>query len=301
MYNLDNPIDNVDSSDIEKEYSDLFKGIWHLPGKHKIHIDPNVTPVVHPPRPIPISMRDKVRNELSRMVREGIIKKVKKPTSWVNSMVVVTKPNGSIRICIEPRDLNKAVKRQHYPLLTVEEVVSRMPNAKIFSKTDCTLGFWQLELDDESSKLCTFNTPFRRYRYLRLPFGIKCASELYQSKMSEMIKDIEGHHHHIHFRAMFSSTEGWAFWQVFLEGVLSTQNDSEGQQNPYLASFCHSQALHPMISLACQIFSVQPHSACVLLQSSLCCALHVQTISSYWCGAPHLSPGCQALWEGSLS
>ena len=92
-----------------------------------------------------------------------------------------------------------------------------------------------------------------------------------------------------------------AFWQVFLEGVLSTQNGSEGQQNPYLASFCHSQALHPMISLACQIFSVQPHSACLLLQSSLCCALHVQTISSYWCGAPHLSPGCQALWEGSLS
>ena len=69
------------------------------------------------------------------------------------------------------------------------------------------------------------------------------------------------HHHHIHFRSLFSSTEGWAFWQVFLEGVLSTQNDSEGQQNPYLASFCHSQALHPMISLACQIFSVQPHSA----------------------------------------
>ena len=109
------------------------------------------------------------------------------------------------------------------------------------------------------------------------------------------------HHHHIHFRALFSFTESWAFWQVFLEGVLSTQNDSEGQQNPYLASFCHSQALHPMISLACQIFSVQPHSACILLQSSLCCALHVQTISSYWCGAPHLSPGCQALWEGSLS
>ena len=109
------------------------------------------------------------------------------------------------------------------------------------------------------------------------------------------------HHHHIHFRAPFSSAEGWAFWQIFLEGVLSTQNDFEGQQNPYLASFCHSQALHPMISLACQIFSVQPHLACILLQSSLCCALHVQTISSYWCGAPHLSPGCQALWEGSLS
>ena len=192
MYNLENPIENIDNSDIEMEYSDLFQGIGHLPGKHKIHIDPNVTPVVHPPRRIPISMRDKVKDELSRMVKEGIIKKVTKPTSWVNSMVVVTKPNGSIRICIDPRDLNKAVKRQHYPLLTVEEVVSRMPNAKVFSKIDCTSGFWQLELDNESSKLCTFNTPFGRYRYLRLPFGIKCASELYQSKMSEMIEDIEG-------------------------------------------------------------------------------------------------------------
>ena len=78
-------------------------------------------------------MRDKVKDGLSRMVKEGIIK-VKKPTSWVNSMVVVTKPNGSIRICIDPRDLNKAVKRPHFPLLTVEEVVSRMPNAKCSAK-----------------------------------------------------------------------------------------------------------------------------------------------------------------------
>ena len=107
-------------------------------------------------------------------------------------MVVVTKPNGSIRICIDPRDLNKAVKRQHFPLLTIEEVVSRIPNAKIFSKPDASSGFWQLQLDDQSSKLCTFNTPFGRYRYLRLPFGVKCASELYQSVMSQMIEDIEG-------------------------------------------------------------------------------------------------------------
>ena len=191
-YNVEKSVKNTDNSDIQNEYSDLFHGIGRLPGKHKIHIDHNVTPVVHPPRRLPITMRDKVKDELSRMVKEGIIKKVKKPTSWVNSMVVVTKPNGSIRIYIDPRDLNKAVKRQHFSLLTVEEVVSRMPNAKVFSKIDCTSSFWQIELDDESSKLCTFNTPFGRYRYLRLRFGIKCASELYQSIMSEMIEDIEG-------------------------------------------------------------------------------------------------------------
>ena len=110
-------------------------------------------------------------------------------------MVVVTKPNGFIRLCIDcidPRDLNKAVKRQHFPLLTIEEVVSRMPNAKVFSKIDCTSSFWQINLDHESSKLCTFNYPFGRYYYLRLPLGIKYASELYQSIISEMIEDIEG-------------------------------------------------------------------------------------------------------------
>ena len=94
MYNVEKSVKNTDNSDIQNEYSDLFHGIGRLPGKHKIHIDHNITPVVHPPRRLPITMRDKVKYELSRMVKEGIIKKVKKPTSWVNSMVVVTKPNG---------------------------------------------------------------------------------------------------------------------------------------------------------------------------------------------------------------
>ena len=102
MYSVEKSVESMDNSDIQNEYSDLFHGIGRLPGEHKIHIDHNITPVVHPPRRLPITMRDKVKDELSRMVKEGIIKKVKKPTSWVNSMVVVTKPNGSIRICIDP-------------------------------------------------------------------------------------------------------------------------------------------------------------------------------------------------------
>ena len=99
-------MENVDNSDIQTEYLDLFHGIGRFPGKHKIYIEPTLPPVVHPFRQLPISMTDTVKNELSRMVKEGIIKKVKKPTSWVNSMVLVTKPNGSIRLCIDSRDLN---------------------------------------------------------------------------------------------------------------------------------------------------------------------------------------------------
>ena len=110
----------------------------------------------------------------------------------MNSMVTVTKPNGKLRICIDPRDLNKAIKREYYPMQTIEEVITRMPNAKVFSVLDANSGFWQVKLDHESSKLCTFNSPFGRYMFKRLPFGISSAQDVFQAIMSEMFKDIEG-------------------------------------------------------------------------------------------------------------
>jgi hypothetical protein len=91
-----------------------------------------------------------------------VIVKQTEPTAWVNSMVTVIKPE-KIRVCIEPRDLNRAVKREHYPMKTIEEVVAGMPEAKVFSVLDATSGYWQMKLNEESSKLCTFNTPFGRY------------------------------------------------------------------------------------------------------------------------------------------
>jgi hypothetical protein len=93
---------------------------------------------------------------------------------------------------MHPQDLNQAIKREHYPLLTVEEVVSRMPKAKYFSELDANQGFWQIKLDEESSKLCTFNTPIGRYRFLRLPFGISSASEVFQRSVAQMIEGLEG-------------------------------------------------------------------------------------------------------------
>lgn len=174
-----------------KTYKPLFKGLGCLPNTHKIKLDPTVEPVVHAPRRIPVSLRERVKNELQRMEQIGVIVKQNEPTEWVNSMVTVIKP-GKIRICIDPKDLNRAIKREHFPIKTVDEVVSNMTGAKVFSKLDATSGFWQVRLDEDSSRLCTFNTPFGRYRFTRLPFGIKSAPEVYQKAMSQMVEDIEG-------------------------------------------------------------------------------------------------------------
>ena len=121
----------------------------------------------------------------------GVIARQTEPNEWVNSMVVVNK-GDKIRICIDPKDLNRAIMREHFPLKTIDDVLANMPNAKYFSKLDAVSGFWQIQLDDRSSKLCTFNTPFGRYRFTRMPFGIKSAPEVFQNIMSQMVEDIEG-------------------------------------------------------------------------------------------------------------
>ena len=147
--------------------------------------------MVHAPRKVPVALHVRVKEELQRMENDGVIKKQEEPTDWVNSMVIVETPKKR-RICTDPQDLNKAIKREHFPMKAIEEVVQNMPGAKVFSKLDATSGYWQLKLDEESSKLCTFNIPFGRYRFLRVPFGIVSASEIFQRVMSQMVEDIDG-------------------------------------------------------------------------------------------------------------
>ena len=86
----------------------------------------------------------------------------------MNSLVIVEKSNGQMRLCIDPKDLNKVVKREHFQIPTKEEFLGKLHDAKWFSKLDATAGFHQIKLDKPSSMLTTFNTPFGRYRYLRL-------------------------------------------------------------------------------------------------------------------------------------
>eukprot|EP00112_Aurelia_sp_Birch-Aquarium-sp1_P023107 Seg6752.3 transcript_id=Seg6752.3/GoldUCD/mRNA.D3Y31 product="Retrovirus-related Pol polyprotein from transposon 17.6" protein_id=Seg6752.3/GoldUCD/D3Y31 len=173
------------------QFCDCFGDTGTLPQTHHIELKPDVTPVIHPPRRIPYALKPHLREELSRMEKLGIIEKVTEPTDWVNSLVIVHKANGKLRICIDPRDLNKAIKRQHFELPSAEELFAQMSGAKYFAKLDMSNAYWQIKIDEESSKLLTFNTPFGRYKFLRLSFGIHSASEICQQQISQVIEGIE--------------------------------------------------------------------------------------------------------------
>ena len=133
---------------IGQQYKDIFGAdLGKLPVEYHMKLDPQVKPVIRPPRRIPVSMQEKVKAELERMVNIGVIESVTEPTSWVSSFVAVKKKGkDEIRLCIDPRDLNHAIQRQHYPMRTIEEVAARIPNAKFFTVLDASSGFWQMNL-----------------------------------------------------------------------------------------------------------------------------------------------------------
>ena len=126
------------------------------------------------------------------MEKRGVIKKVDEATEWVNSMTVTEKTNGQIRVCLDPTDLNKAIIREHAPLPSDEEIMTRLGGSTIFSKLDARDGYWQVQLTEKASYMTTFNTLIGRYRYLRLPFGLSSANEVFQKRMSQVYEGLEG-------------------------------------------------------------------------------------------------------------
>lgn len=182
---------NAESS-VLNEYNDLFEGFEELEGEHHIEINPEVKPTIHAPGKVPFTLLPKLKQELERMEHLGAIEKVDQPTEWFNSIVIVEKPDGNLRICPDPKYLNRAIKREHFKLPTSTEITSKLIGAKVFNKLDAKDGFWHVKLDHSSSLLTTFNTRFGRFKFNRLLFGLNCSNEVLQKKMQFAFEWIEG-------------------------------------------------------------------------------------------------------------
>jgi len=155
-----------------------FEGELHLYTKQ------DVTPHKTPPRETPLSVKNNFIAELKDLQDQGILEKVTEPTEWVSAPTIVNKPSAKngIRLCIDSRPLNTALKRSEYPIPTVDHLLTEIVNAKVFTLADIKSAFWHVPLDEESSLLTTFNTPLGRMKWNRMPFGISVAPEEFQKK-----------------------------------------------------------------------------------------------------------------------
>ena len=174
-------------------FKDMFNDeLGVLLGEVHLEVDPTVTPVVSPARRVPVSMKPKLQQELKRLSSLGVIKSVDQPTEWGSQMAISMNKSGDVRVYIDPHPLNKALKREHYPLPVMEDLLPELSRAKCFSKVDLRSGYWHILLDEPSSLLTTFQTPFGRYRWCRLPFGTNVSSEIFQKRLHQALDGLEG-------------------------------------------------------------------------------------------------------------
>ena len=129
---------------------------------------------------------------IAEMEEMGVISPVIEPTDWCSGIVVVFKNNGSVNICVDMTKLNENVKRERHLLPSVEQTLGQLGGVQVFTKLDENSGFWQIPLDTKSSLLTTFTTPFGRFRFNHLSFGITSAPEHFQRRMSTILSGLGG-------------------------------------------------------------------------------------------------------------
>ena len=179
--------------EIIEEYNDVFEGeLGTLEGKQHLDVDPAVPPNIALSRRVPFAIKPKLKAKLERLTHIGVLMPVDEPTDWVSNLVIAMKESVDLRLCLDPQQLNKALKRERYTLPVIDDVLPNLSRAKVFTKVDARNGYWHVQLDDESSNLTTFDTPFGRYRWRRLPFGVSVASEMFQKRLNQALDRLDG-------------------------------------------------------------------------------------------------------------
>ena len=144
--------------DLKKLYPNSFDRLGSLKGAYNIRVDPTVKPVTHARRKVPIESKEAIDRELDYLIEEEIITEQVEPTPWVSSVTFLRKPNGDVRVCLDPSNLNKAIIREHHKPMTVEEIAHELAGATVYTKADALEAFLQIHLTHEASLLTMFNS-----------------------------------------------------------------------------------------------------------------------------------------------
>lgn len=175
-----------------KNNFDVFTGLGKFPELYEIQLKDNAEPQPAPYRRVPYTVVDRFIIKLKELLEKGIVSYVEKPTDWLNNIVIIEKPDKSLRLCLDPQHLNKNIVEENYPIPTLDEITPRLLNKSFYTVLDLKDGFWQIELTNSCSNLCSFTSPLGTLKFNKLPFGIKTAPMVFQKYNIKYFGDIQG-------------------------------------------------------------------------------------------------------------
>ena len=179
------------AEDLKKLYPNSFDRLGSLKGAYNIRVDPTVKPATHARRKVPIESKEAIDKELDYLIEEEIITEQVEPTPWVSSVTFLRKPNGEVRVCLDPSNLNKAIIREHHKPMTVE-IAHELAGATVYTKADALKAFLQIHLTHEASLLMKFNSHRGQLRFLQMPFGAKMSQDMFQLQMDAILEQCPG-------------------------------------------------------------------------------------------------------------
>ena len=190
--NMQKPTHINSVEDLKQEYPEQLDKLGNFPAEAKLHVKDDAEPFIDAPRKCPIHIKDKLNCEIDNLVAQGVIRKMDEHTDWCSSLAFSTKKDGSMRMYLDPLRLNNSLKRCPHKIPSVEELNPQFAKAKVFSKLDAKAGYWAIHVEKKSQLLTTFRTPFGRYCWLRLPFGLIVSQDIFQSRMDQHIDGLTG-------------------------------------------------------------------------------------------------------------